>query len=121
MDPKRYTAIQGDGEVVRKGEYLTWKPPHAGGSLHYRYAIEHRRKDGGYDARITPTFAIVRGADLVPPATVRATRGARADARLSAEIGRASCRERVCPSGSLPGAAVPLKNKSKLTQEEGQT
>src|SRR3546814_7393115 len=47
MDPKRYTAIQGDGEVVRKGEYLTWKPPHAGGSLHYRYAIEHRRKDGG--------------------------------------------------------------------------
>lgn len=84
MDPRRYSAIQGDGEIVRKGEYLTWKPPHAGGSLHYRYAIEHRRKSGGYDARITPTFAIVRGDDLVPPATVRATRGAHSEARLRA-------------------------------------
>ncbi|MDP1699000.1 MAG: hypothetical protein Q8L45_14650 [Xanthomonadaceae bacterium] len=86
MDPKRYSAIQGDGDIVRKGEYLTWKPPHAGGSLHYRYAIEHRRKSGGYDARITPTFAIVRGDDLVPPVTVRATRGAHSEARLSAVL-----------------------------------
>lgn len=86
MDPKRYTAIQGDGEIVRKGNYLTWKPPHAGGSLHYRYTIDHRRKNDGYDARITPSFAIVRGDDLVPPATVRATRGARAEAQLSAVL-----------------------------------
>lgn len=86
MDPKRYSAIQGDGQIVREGQYLTWQPPRAGGSLHYRFAIDHSRKSGGYDARITPTFAIVRGDDVVPPASVRATRGARSQARLRAVL-----------------------------------
>lgn len=86
MDPKRYSAIQGDGQIVREGQYLTWQPRRAGGSLHYRVAIEHRRKSGGYDARITPTFAIMRGDDLVPPAIVRATRGAHSQARLRAVL-----------------------------------
>jgi len=86
MSEKRYSAIEGDGKIVREGDMLTWTPPRAGGRLHYRYAIDHRRGGGGYDARITPTFAIVRGDDLVPPVTVRATRGALSQARLRAVL-----------------------------------
>ncbi len=86
MSEKRYSAIEGDGKIVRDGDTLTWTPPRAGGTLHYRYVITHRRKGGGYDARITPTFAIVRGDDLVPPVTVRATRGARSEAQLRAVL-----------------------------------
>src|SRR3546814_13714843 len=32
---------------------------------------------------------------------------------LASGIGRASCRERVCPYGEIPGVARPLKKKNK--------
>lgn len=86
MDPKRYRDIVGDGEVVRKGDSVTWTLPKSGGHLSYRYRIDHRRKGGGYDARITPEFAIVRGDDLVPRATARSSRGARSQATLRADL-----------------------------------
>src|SRR3546814_12813268 len=35
--------------------------------------------------------------------------------RLNPAIGRASCRERVCPYGLIPGVAVSLKKTSKST------
>jgi len=86
MDAKRYTQIGGDGEVVRNGNSVTWHPPRAGGTLHYRYAINHKHGKGGYDAQITPTFAIVRGDDLVPPVVVRASRGAHSRALIRAVL-----------------------------------
>ena len=82
MDPDRYSQIRGDGRVARDGDRVTWEPPAAGGALHYRYRIDHQRRGGGYDARITADWAIVRGDDLVPPVSVRATRGADSRARL---------------------------------------
>lgn len=84
MDPKRYTEIGGDGEILRKGDSVTWHPPRAGGTLHYRYAINHKHGKGGYDAQITSSFAIVRGDDLVPPVVVRASRGAHSRAHIRA-------------------------------------
>src|SRR3546814_11048007 len=36
-------------------------------------------------------------------------------AGVAAQIGRASCRERVCPYGLLSGGAVLLKKKNKCT------
>jgi hypothetical protein len=82
MDPGRYSDVRGDGRVTRTGDRVSWEPPDAGGALHYRYRIDHRRRDGGYDAKIDPRFAIVRGDDLVPAAAVTATPGADSRARL---------------------------------------
>ena len=83
MPEDRYTQVGGDGEVVRKGSTVTWTPLRDKPSkLRYRYRIDHQRRDGGYDARITADWAIVRGDDLVPSARVRASKGADSRARL---------------------------------------
>ena len=83
MPQARYTQVGGDGEVVRKGATVIWTPHRDKPSrLRYRYRIDHQRGDGGYDARITQDWVIVRGDDLVPSAVVRATRGADSRARL---------------------------------------
>jgi len=65
MDPGRYTEARGDGRIARADDRETWEPPDAGGALHYRCRIDHRRCGGGYDAKIGPHWAIVRGDDLV--------------------------------------------------------
>jgi predicted metalloprotease with PDZ domain len=83
MDPQRYSQVRGDGKVEIRADRVTWEPPEDGGALHYRYKIDHERKGGGYDARITPSWAIVRGDDLVPSVAVRSTSGADSRARLS--------------------------------------
>lgn len=83
MPEDRYTDVSGDGEVVRKGNVVTWTPLRDKPSkLHYRYRIDHQRRDGGYDARITDDWVIVRGDDLVPSARVRASKGADSKVRL---------------------------------------
>lgn len=83
MPADRYTSVRGDGAVTRDGDHVTWVPPRAGrATLRYRYRIDNQRRGGGYDARMTADWVIVRGDDLVPSATVRATRGADSRARL---------------------------------------
>jgi predicted metalloprotease with PDZ domain len=82
MDPARYSDVAGDGEVVRDGDRVHWKPPRKGGELRYRYKIDQKRKGDGYDALMTKNWVIVRGDDLVPRAVVRTTRGADSRARL---------------------------------------
>lgn len=87
MPADRYTQVRGDGTVTRKGDTITWVPPKdAPARLRYRYVVNHQRRDGGYDARITDDWAIVRGDDLVPSATVRATKGADSRARLRFQL-----------------------------------
>jgi hypothetical protein len=82
MDPKRYLDVTGDGDIERDGKRTIWTPPAKGGSLNYLVAIDSRRGDGAYDARITADWAILRGDDLVPSARVRTTKGADSRARL---------------------------------------
>lgn len=86
MSDSRYSDIQGDGQIVRDGDRVRWTPPKSGGELRYRYRIDRRRRGDGYDARITPDWVIMRGDDLVPPATVRTTPGADSRARLSFDL-----------------------------------
>jgi predicted metalloprotease with PDZ domain len=83
MPADRYTSVAGDGEVRREGDNVVWIPPRGvAAKLRYRYRIDDQRRDGGYDARMTDDWVIVRGDDLIPAATVRATRGADSRARL---------------------------------------
>ncbi|MCB1561040.1 MAG: hypothetical protein KDI75_08110 [Xanthomonadales bacterium] len=82
MPASRYRAIEGDGKVERNGDRLVWAPPRNGGELRYRYRIDHERGSGGYDARITDDWALLRGDDLVPSARTRGTRDTYAQATL---------------------------------------
>lgn len=82
-----YSKVRGDGEVTRKGDYVTWVPPRGEPArLRFLHTIDHRRRDGGYDARITEDWVIVRGDDLVPAAVVTATKGADSRARLRFQL-----------------------------------
>lgn len=83
MPAARYTQLKADGKLVRSGDKVAWTPrPGKPSALSYLYRIDHQREDGGYDARMTPEWVIVRGDDLVPSAQVRATKGADSNARL---------------------------------------
>ena len=36
LDPKRYSAVEGDGTLARDGRKFTWSPPRKGGTLRDR-------------------------------------------------------------------------------------
>jgi len=83
MPEARYTEVRGDGEVSRKGKTVTWVPPRdAPGTLRFNYRVDKQRRSGGYDARMTDDWVIVRGDHLFPSARIRATAGAESRARL---------------------------------------
>lgn len=83
MPQDRYPKVSGDGEVKRDGRYIDWTPPRdQPARLRFRHVVDHRRRDGGYDARMTADWAILRLDDLAPRAVVRATKGADSSVRL---------------------------------------
>jgi len=74
--------FRGDGEIVRAGGRLTWRPPTGEAVLRYKFRIDHLRDERSYDARCTDRWAIFRGDDLVPPTGVSSTDGATSRSRL---------------------------------------
>lgn len=89
IDPGRHAGFEADGDLEEEGEYVTWTPPDDGGRLTFTTPVSHLRgNDGRFDARMTETWAVFRGDDLVPPARVRQRKGAEADATLHLELPR---------------------------------
>jgi hypothetical protein len=82
IDPARHRDFSGPGIVSREPETLEWQPPAGEGTLRYVFAIDDLRDERSYDARCGEDWALFRGDDLVPPARVRALRGAKSRARL---------------------------------------
>jgi hypothetical protein len=82
IDPERHVDFRGDGAVEPEAGAVVWRPPPAGGALHYSFRIDHLRDATSYDAHVTEQWALFRGDDLVPPARVDAEPGALARARL---------------------------------------
>lgn len=104
-DPERQIDFRGDGEVLVEEAWVAWTPPRYGGTLRYTVRLEHLRDEQSYDARVTRTWALFRGDDLVPPARVRTDRMAHADARLRLRL----------PEGW--SAVVPYPRRSDGTYE----
>lgn len=85
IDPDRLGAFTADGELQRDGDYLTWTPPDGGGQLKFTAELNHRRGDS-FDARMTEDWALFRGDDVFPPARLRQSKGAEADATLHVHL-----------------------------------
>ena len=79
---RRFQKFEGDGSIERQGDRVIWEVPKAGGTLTYRATVNHRRRGGSFDARMTKRWALLRLDDLVPRAKARTTRGAKANATL---------------------------------------
>jgi len=84
FDPARYSQVRAQGGTLSQtGDRWTWLPdPRRASTLRWRYKVDHQRRGGGYDARLTRDWAIVRGDDLVPSMSVRTTAGSDSSARL---------------------------------------
>jgi hypothetical protein len=82
VDPVRQQGFAGDGSVEIDDEQVRWRPPERGGSLSWFVTIESPRGNGAYDAMITESWAVFRGDDLVPPASLSKLKGARSASRL---------------------------------------
>lgn len=78
----QFTRFRGDGTIRREGRRLLWEVPPDGGTLQFRAKVDHQR-GGAYDARLTPTWAVLRLDDLFPAARVRSEKGAFSQATLS--------------------------------------
>jgi len=86
IDPERYSAFQGDGNVEAKGEYVTWTPPETGGKFSYQVPVSNKRPNDRFDALMTKDWAIFRGDDIFPPANTDQHDLAEADATLHVHL-----------------------------------
>jgi predicted metalloprotease with PDZ domain len=86
IDPKRHIDFRGDGIVIVKGGVAHWQPPARGGTLRYKFQLDHLRTRSAYDGRCADDWAVFRGDDLFPPARVRASRGARSRSTLRLRV-----------------------------------
>jgi predicted metalloprotease with PDZ domain len=87
MDANRSSGIEGDGDIAIDNDEVKWSVPEEGGNFRYRYGpIDHQRGSGGYDARITADWTILRGDDLFPAGKVVLTKGADSRTRLHFEL-----------------------------------
>lgn len=87
IDSERHRELKADGRLTRKGARYTWRPPADGpGTLRFRYKVDRARGNGGFDARMTEDWAILRADRLIPPASTVAPDGAVAKARLRFDL-----------------------------------
>jgi hypothetical protein len=86
VDPQRHYGFEGDGRIEHNPPFVHWHPPAEGGEFRLRLVIDRERGNGGYDARITEDWALLRADHLFPAARVRSVVGATAEASLSFEL-----------------------------------
>jgi hypothetical protein len=82
VDPMRHRAFAGDGVEVGARE-IVWNVPRRGGELRYLHTVDHRRTSGGYDARMTGDWALLKADKLFAPMQVTTVKDARADATVA--------------------------------------
>ena len=75
VDEKRYRDFSATGKFTLADGEVVWRPLRKSRSeLSYRFKIDHKRKGGAFDARMSKDWVIVRGDNLFPSARVRTTK-----------------------------------------------
>ncbi|WP_367256273.1 hypothetical protein [Pseudomonas sp. stari2] len=88
-DGSHYSDFKADGQwqlTTGKPARGVWHPTADKASLTYRVRISHGRKSGSFDTRMTPTWALMRGDELVPPAKLDQQDGIELVSRLQFEL-----------------------------------
>lgn len=86
-DDGRYSDFRTDGGWLQESPSAgTWQPGTGKTSLSYRVRVSHQRQSGAFDARMTEDWALLRGDDLVPGASLRQQDGVELVARLQFEL-----------------------------------
>jgi len=88
-DGSHYSDFKADGQwqlTPGKQTRGLWRPIGDNPSLTYRVRISHGRKSGSFDTRMTPSWALLRGDDLVPPARLDQQDGVELVSRLQFEL-----------------------------------
>ncbi|MDU9025273.1 hypothetical protein [Pseudomonas corrugata] len=88
-DGSRYSDFMADGQWQLTSGKTTrglWRPSADKSSLTYRVRISHGRKNGTFETRMTPAWALLRGDDLVPSARLDQQDGVELVARLDVEL-----------------------------------
>lgn len=112
MPGERYTRVEGDGVVERRGERVSWQPPREGGTLSWRVEVDRWRGTDAYDSRLTRDWVITRGDLLFPPARVRATRGSHSVTRLRFVL-PAGWEQAETPYRRIAGGAFAVDNPER--------
>src|SRR5476649_631601 len=81
-----YSDFKADGQWKVTGTHGLWQPSADKASLSYRVRLTHARKPGVYEARMTPSWALFRGEDLVPAARLDQQDGVELVSRLVFEL-----------------------------------
>ncbi|MDQ0121226.1 hypothetical protein J2W17_000163 [Pseudomonas lini] len=88
-DGSHYSDFKADGQwqlTPGKSVRGVWRPATDKASLTYRVRVSHGRKSGSFDTRMTPTWALMRGDDLVPAARLDQQDGIELVSRLAFEL-----------------------------------
>jgi len=88
-DGSHYSDFKADGQwqlTPGKQARGVWRPTGDKASLTYRVSVSHGRKGGSFDTRMTPSWALLRGEDLVPPAKLDQQDGVELVSRLQFEL-----------------------------------
>ena len=88
--PGSYTDFKADGQWQLSADPAhsrgLWHPAQGKATLSYRVQLNHPRKNGSFDTRITPDWALFRGEDLIPPANLDQQDGTELVSRLEFEL-----------------------------------
>lgn len=88
-DGSHYSDFKADGQwqlTPGKAARGVWRPAADKASLTYRVSISHGRKSGSFDTRMTPSWALMRGDNLVPAARLDQQDGIELVSRLEFEL-----------------------------------
>jgi hypothetical protein len=87
-----YSDFKADGQwqsttpQTSEGQRGIWRPASGKSSLTYRVRISHARKNGTFETRMTPNWALLRGEELVPAARLDQQDGIELVSRLEFEL-----------------------------------
>ena len=81
-----YSDFKADGQWKVSGQRGVWQPSADKASLTYRVHLTQARKPGSYEARMTASWALFRGEDLVPTARLDQQDGVELISRLVFEL-----------------------------------
>ena len=89
LEDERFRQFSGSGLKAEADGKMRWDVPDDGGRLEWVAQLVHVRGERTYDARITPSWGLFRGEDIVPTVQIRRKKGARLKGTVKFDLPKA--------------------------------